>query len=317
MGQCSGSAAFRVSEGAGRRRRALLMLLVALVTMAQPAEAGPASRSPVSAHPRDLAASREPLPALRYREALGHAVVVPVLLDGRGPFDLVLDTATRFTTLDPELAAELGLEPLGQLPVATVAGVRGATRARLRTLRFGPIDLDGVDVLCAEVPVLRTADRTIRGFLGQSALDRMSFGLDHARRLIFFGPPPRADEALPLETREGRPVLRFTPKRSLAPLSLVLDSGVASPVLFRKPGSPLPLEPAPGYFEVKTSSGAGRLPMAWLEGKVGGLAVKAMAAAVQDDAAAGGREEDGLLPTRAFRSVYFDRTEGRLLINAR
>jgi hypothetical protein len=241
-------------------------------------------------------------------------VVVPVLLDGRGPFDLVLDTATRFTTLDPGLAAELGLEPLGGLPVATVAGVRTATRARLRTLHVGPIGLEGVDVLTADVDVLRAADRRIRGFLGQSALERMSFGIDHGRKLVLFAPPARADAVLLLEEREGRPAVRFTPKRSPASLSLVLDSGLEAPVLFRKPGTSLPAETLPGFFEAETSSGIARLGMARLEGAVGGVTLKPAVAAVQDDAAAGGRQEDGLLPTRAFRVVYFDRKAGKVLL---
>jgi hypothetical protein len=241
-------------------------------------------------------------------------LVVPVLLDGRGPFDLVLDTATRFVTLDPDLAGELELPPLGRLPVATVAGVRESTRARLKTLRVGPIELEGVDVLSADLPVLRTADRRIRGFLGQSALERMSFGFDHARKLVLFDPPPRAEATLPLEEREGRPAVRFTPKRSRRALSLVLDSGLDAPVLFRRPGSSFPLEPVPGFFEAETSSGVARLSMARFEGGVGGLALKPTVAAVQDDVAAGGREEDGLLPTRIFRIVYFDRRAGKVML---
>ena len=316
MGKCSGSKAFRFWDAARSPWRLLATVFLALASGSSSAEPAsfhrPAKDPPV--HPRPL---REAPKSLRYREALGHAVVVPVRLNGRGPFDLVLDTATRLTILEPGLAAELGLEPLGRLPLATFNGVREATVARLHHLTLGPVELAGVDVLCAEVPVLRTADAKIRGFLGQSALARLSFGLDHARRLVLFDRPSRVDAVLALDEREGRPAVSFAPRRSRSTLTLVLDSGVAAPVLFQKRGVPLPAEKVPGFFQAETSSGAARLPMVRLEGHVGGLALEAALAAVQDDSAAGGREEDGLLPTRSFRVVYFDRAEGRVLLGAR
>jgi hypothetical protein len=57
--------------------------------------------------------------------------------------------------------------------------------------------------------------------------------------------------------------------------------------------------------------------MAHLEGQVGLLRIPPTLAAVQDDAAAGGRQEDGLLPTRLFRIVYFDRAGKQLLLQRR
>ena len=298
MGKCSGSRAFRVSDAEGSAWRTPAAVILALA-------AGVGT------------GTAEPLSSLRFREAVGHAVVVPVRLNGRGPFDLVLDTAARFTILEPGLAAELGLEPFGRLPLVTVAGAREAARARLDRLTLGPAELTGVDVLVAEVPVLRSADRRIRGLLGQSALARLSFGLDHARRLVLFHRPARTDAVVPLDEREGRPALSFAPKTSASALSLVLDSGLPAPVIFAKRGTPLPVELVPGFFEAETSSGVARLSMARLEGRVGTLALKAALAAVQDDGAAGGREEDGLIPTRAFRAVYFDRDGGTLLLVAR
>jgi predicted aspartyl protease len=254
---------------------------------------------------------------LRYREALGHAVVVPVYLNGRGPFDLVLDTATRFTTLDPGLADELGLEPLGQVRLVTLAGSGSATRARLHRLSLGRVELTEVEVLCAEVPVLSAADRRIRGFLGQTALSQVSFGLDHVRRMVFFDRPLRADAILPLVEREGRPAVSFALKGSSAVLSLVLDSGLPAPVLFEKKGKHLPVASIPGHFEAETNSGTARLSMARLEGRIGPLAMSAVVAAVQDDEVAGAREEDGLLPTRSFRTLYFDRSTATVLVGAR
>ena len=267
---------------------------------------------------RDVGAQHRREGFLPYREILDHVVVVPVSLNGRGPFDLALDTAATFTTLDPDLAAELGLQPRGGVPVLTIAGARAVTRARLDRVQLGAVEVSGIDVVWADIAPLRAADRRVRGVLGQSTLARFSFGLDHARRLVVFHAPGRPDVVLPLQELEGRPAVRLSPKRPGHALSLVLDSGLSAPVLFEKEGAPLPVERVPGgFFRAETNSGDARLAMARLEGRIGGLRLDPVLAAIQDDRSAGGREEDGLLPTRLFRVVYFDREAGRILVRSR
>ena len=290
--------------------RTLAGVMIALVSLA----AVPASL----AGPRELPKGLLVAPPLRYREILSHVVVVPVHLNGRGPFDLVLDTAATFTTLDPGLAAELGLRPLGRVSLGTIAGARAATRARLDRVKLGAIELAGVEVLCAEIALTRSGDRRVRGILGQSTLRRFSFGLDYVRRIVVFERPARPDAVVALDEREGRPAVRFHPKQLGEALSLVLDSGLSSPVLFEKRGTQLAVERVVGgFFEAETNSGGARLSMARLEGRIGLLRIPATLSAVQDDAAAGGREEDGLLPTGLFRIVYFDRATKELLLKRR
>src|SRR5215469_12858534 len=41
----------------------------------------------------------------------GFAVVVPVTVNGHGPYDFMLDTGTTVTAVDRELSEELALEP--------------------------------------------------------------------------------------------------------------------------------------------------------------------------------------------------------------
>jgi hypothetical protein len=90
------------------------------------------------------------------------------------------------------------------------------------------------------------------------------------------------------------------------------------PVLFEKRGTPLPVDRvAGGFFQVETAFGSARLSMARLEGRFGALRLDPTLAALQDDAAAGGRQEDGLLPTRLFRTVYFDRARKQLMLQRR
>ena len=310
MRKCSRSKVLGISGGRRARCRVAAVVVLGWIALAT----GPDGL----ADPLDLRSEAAPAALLRYREILDHVVVVPVFLDGKGPFDLVLDTAATSTTLEPGLAAELGLEPIGPAAMITIAGGRAATRARVDRVKLGAMEVPDVEVLCAEIAVLRSADRRVRGVLGQSALARVSFGIDHGRRLILFQPPARPDAALPLDEREGRPAVSFHPEGSGEPLYLVLDSALSAPVLFEKRGTPLPVERvAGGFFQAETNSGNARLPMAHLKGQIGPLRLPATLAAVQDDSAAGGRREDGLLPTRLFRIVYFDRAGKQLLLRGR
>jgi len=310
MRKCSRWTASGTLNGGRWRRQALAGAVLGLSSLAL---------SPGSlAGPRDFPGETHDATLLRYREILGHVVVVPVRLNGQGPFDLALDTAATFTTLEPGLAAELGLTPLGPAATVTIAGARLSARARLERVQFGAVEVSGVEVRCAEITALRSADRRIRGILGQSALARVSFGLDHARGLVLFAPPGRTDAVVPLDEREDRPAVTLELRRSGVALSLVLDSGLSVPVLFEKLGTPLAVERvAGGFFQAETNSGSARLSMAHLEGRVGLLRIPSTLAAVQDDSAAGGRQEDGLLPTRLFRIVYFDRAGKQLLLQGR
>jgi hypothetical protein len=51
--------------------------------------------------------------------------------------------------------------------------------------------------------------------------------------------------------------------------------------------------------------------------RAGAIELGALTAAVAADADAGGRDEDGLLPTRMFASVYFDVAAGEIALEAR
>src|SRR5215467_2499924 len=53
-------------------------------------------------------------------------VIVPVMLNGSGPYDFVLDTGEQMTAIDPKLASELGLSLQGS---ADVTGAGFSTRA--------------------------------------------------------------------------------------------------------------------------------------------------------------------------------------------
>ena len=47
-------------------------------------------------------------PPVPFNLVAGHWIVVPVTINGSGPFDLVLDTGSALTFIDPSLMTRLG-----------------------------------------------------------------------------------------------------------------------------------------------------------------------------------------------------------------
>jgi len=127
-----------------------------------------------------VAAADESIP---FREAWGWAVVVPVAFGGSGVYELLLDTGTSSTILEPGLAEQIGLDAASSANLVTPAGKRPVALGSV-DLRLGGTRLESVEVLVAELPAIRGDEPRIRGILGQSALARLEYTIDYARRRL-------------------------------------------------------------------------------------------------------------------------------------
>ena len=240
---------------------------------------------------------------IRYREAWGYAVVVPVRIQGVGPVDFLLDTGTDVTVVRSDLARRLGLVPTARLSVASVAGERDLPRATLDPIELGGRALGPLDVVVHDMTAAVAADSRLAGILGQNALRNLAFTLDHQRRRVILDAPPLAGRAFP--QGEGRPTLDAHLGCSGPRVRLTLDSGIGGLLLFEG-ATRLPLEPI-GWTTATTNLGR----IALRSGRLGALCIgdtrlHDVAVAVQPRREGATPPEDGLLPTRAFARVHFD-----------
>ena len=116
----------------------------------------------------------------------GAALVVPVYINGQGPFDFVLDTGATLTCLDQELAQRLEL-PEARGVVGSGAGVGGAGQMqilRADSLRVGGARAAEMMVCAVDLRHVGSVGLDIDGLLGLNFLRSFRVALDFKREVL-------------------------------------------------------------------------------------------------------------------------------------
>jgi hypothetical protein len=231
-------------------------------------------------------------------------VLVPVFVNGRGPYRLVIDTGATTTMLDAAVAEEAGLHASGMLQIVTAAGEFAAPTAIVDVLAVGGTTFLRMPVTWSPLRELRSVDRRIAGVLGQDVLAHQAFGLDYRRGTAeLTNACPSGDTRVEFEWAEGRPLLRVGLRApGLRPdARLVLDSAANALILF---GRAAHISAASEVTQVSTHQSSVRGDVrSRVELNVGGLQVSGPAVIVPDHAS---RQETGLLPASWFSRVCID-----------
>lgn len=158
-------------------------------------------------HKRDYALPDphgEPLAKVRY-ETDGGLILVPVEVDGRGPFWFALDTGSVRTLVNKAMVKPAGLRPRG--------GPTGDFQ-KLWTANFtlGGVPIYSADPVAADFTKTPLSRRRVQGFLGSELFKAYVVRIDPARRLVTLYDPSayRPGNAAPalLTIRDG---LFYTP----------------------------------------------------------------------------------------------------------
>ncbi len=264
--------------------------------------------------------------ALRFRLRGEHDVIVPVILNGQGPYRFLLDTGSGRSAITRTLAERLGLEFTGRTRMVTPSGSRAIPLARVRRMRLGAAE--AFDVLAM---VLSDDDLGARGdvdgLVGQDVLGGTVFTIDYGRRLLVWGrggvrtvdPGVR----LPLSSEDGRLLVELPQARGAPPLRLVPDSGADSLVFFEADDRVSPAMTPVDAVGLRTLSGrrvARRVVVDALD--VGDVRLRDQMALVVERPGGAAREDarrlgDGLLPLHVFEQVSFDVAAGYLVVRGR
>jgi len=243
-----------------------------------------------------------------FRLAGKHLVIVPVLVEGQGPYEFLLDTGSTISVVDRELARALGLTPLQHTVMRTASGTERAPIARLNRLQVGSQSTETVLVLCSELSSLRSLDAGIRGILGFNFLSRFRYLLDYKAKRLLFEPGQVEGARVPFDGRARSIVL------TVDGLRLLLDTGASGLFLFDREG--LDIEPdRRGVRRLTTSTGRRIAESGWIASlDIGGESFRRVPVTLVTQTGLEARA-DGLLPGTLFDAIYFDHGTNVVVLN--
>lgn len=263
--------------------------------------------------------------SLKFRLVHKHFIVVPVRVNGEGPFEFLLDTGTNTTLIATELAERLKLRAIDRIYLITATGSQVVPRSHLHEIVLGSKSVGNVEALFTELRVVRSLDPAISGVLGQNFLSKFNFTLNYRDRHIDFeddGAPTDVPPGnrLHIERNEGKIMVSAEgASQSGTKLQFVLDSGISGLVLFISPARRSELnhiQRGNSFIRAFTDTGSDlmrlrRLPFL----RVGSETFLDIPAVLALEQQAETRAEDGLLPTSLFRSIYFNNKEGYVILH--
>jgi predicted aspartyl protease len=119
------------------------------------------------------------------------ALVVPVHVNGEGPYDFVFDTGATITCVDRQLMEELGLETEPGV-MGRGVGVGGAGRvavARLDSVRIGPARASGLTACVLDLRQLEAVGAPVHGLVGLNFMRAFRVELDFQRNVLVLTQP--------------------------------------------------------------------------------------------------------------------------------
>ena len=244
-------------------------------------------------------------------------IVLPVTIDGRGPFRFLLDTGSSRSAVTPETARRLGRAPVGYTLVVTPGG---QSRRALIPIDKLSVGLTPATSVLAMVTAKDEFGAAIDGLIGQDVLRTRIYTIDYRSRHVFWhagaSTIPSAVR-VPLDWDQERFVASL-PQRSADHLRLIPDSGTDGWVFFTRPNRSLPSSTPLDTVGMRTLSGMRLLRRVLIDTiDVGDVTLVNQLATLVEKRDPDARFEDGLLPLHLFASVTFNGPEKYLSLARR
>jgi gag-polyprotein putative aspartyl protease len=250
----------------------------------------------------------------------GTLIVVPVKINQRGPFAFVVDTGSQATVVDPALASYLNLRPEGSVGLVSAAGYAQAFVSGVESVELNDQTVDKSFVIVEELGQMHAAEPSIRGVLGENFLGHFDLLVDYRHKVVCLDATNTLAETLhgehiPLVApRHPKSELPFTQRLVISAhlsdvasrsVSLQLDSGSDGMILFPHPRSPELATLEKNALRARTVDQAFAV-LAPQDVRIGNcrLSHVSFVTPVHFSQTPPVREEDGVLPTVLFQSVF-------------
>ena len=254
-------------------------------------------------------------------------IVVPVTINGAGPFDFLVDSGSTDTIIDRKLAEQLHLPSAGKMTIETAEGEAVTPLVQTDSLSMGGATVRGLNL--GVVNHYANLLSNVRGSLGEDFLRSFDLLIDNRRHLIHFefGAGSLADrltgEHLPLSvngsyeqelTRNRLVVVGRIFELGNKNVKLLLDSGTPSIVLFATLNTSTLVSGESSSYSLGGILGRGSLvdPQT-ARFLVLGEKVFVNPTVFVPRVKIPGMDVDGLLPTALFRSIFISHS-GKFVI---
>jgi predicted aspartyl protease len=123
-------------------------------------------------------------------------ILLPVQVNGEGPFEFILDTGAGTSLLSSEVGQKLGIPIIGSKEGQSAGGAISVSLAKLSSLAVGSAKLDNVDVGLVDLSHIgKTVGAKIDGDLGYNFLKHFRITLDYRKSEIRLDDPKRFELA--------------------------------------------------------------------------------------------------------------------------
>jgi predicted aspartyl protease len=246
-------------------------------------------------------------------------VIVPVMLNGQGPFMMLLDTGATHSAITEDAAAAIGARAVARSTVITTAGETLRAVVAIDRLSVGPITAD--HVLPSVVPARAFDDGgNIHGLIGQDVLAWLRYTLDFRKRRVEWhdtAPERRGATTLALAFEHGRFLVSLPQggRQKGNTVRLVPDSGAGPFVIYDiAGGAPFNILETGRTAELSSADASRVARLVRLrELRLGDRTIRNLTAVAIRRGRHHPAEGDGLLPLHLFDRVTFD-GPSRLLI---
>src|ERR1700730_1297975 len=182
-------------------------------------------------------------------------ILLPVKVNGRGPFDFILDTGAGTSLLSSDLSKQLEVKVIGSKEGQSAGGKVAVSLAKVESLAVGEAKLDDVDVGIVDLSQIgKTIGAKIDGDLGYNFLKHFRVTINYRNCEIRFDDPKRV-ESVGRSAKTEVPIRLANPAKPLllidvyangrGPLQFAIDTGTSTTAITPELAKELGLKTSP------------------------------------------------------------------------
>ncbi|MGE3840596.1 MAG: retropepsin-like aspartic protease [Vicinamibacterales bacterium] len=249
-------------------------------------------------------------------------IIVNLTVGALTDVPFILDTASSSTVISEKLAERLSLACGGQRVTMTQTGRRRLPTATLHTVRIGSISVNELPVLVTNLARIAGIVDQVDGVLGQDVLQQFNYLIDYRERRLEIDldqslRPRLQGEWLPFSLENRRLLVHARLRENPLPLVLAVDSAASSVVLFAHDDLAVDLQGRLEQVRLLSMLGENVALRGYVQSiEVGDQMFRRVLTTLTDMPRGWIHvEQDGLLPTSLFESIYVDNLTRAIMFN--